>query len=147
MPQGPVPLSNGVYVPFVNIHPTTYAKLVPGKTGVAGPLAIITDSNTTVAGANAAGSGANVVMVWWNGSHYVVLSTLTAGAITPASVTTNYLALTPLTFATLPGTPTAGTLAFISDGNSNTWGAAVTASGADPVLVQYNGTAWTVVGK
>lgn len=50
------------------------------------------------------------------------------------------------TFAQLPGTPIAGTLATVSDSNTATWGATIAGGGANNVLARYNGTNWTVVG-
>ena len=55
--------------------------------------------------------------------------------------------LPPLTFATLPASPAAGTLAYITDSTVVTWGQHVTnGSGSSKVLIWYNGTFWTVVG-
>ena len=53
------------------------------------------------------------------------------------------------TYASLPAASSTyeGTLVPISDSNSNTWGAAITASGANHVLAYCNGTAWTVAAK
>jgi hypothetical protein len=55
--------------------------------------------------------------------------------------------LPPLTYATLPASPDAGTIAYITDATVVTWGQAVTnGSGSSKVLVWYNGTNWTVFG-
>jgi len=51
--------------------------------------------------------------------------------------------LVPLTVATLPQEPLPGILAFVTDSTVST-GAPV-GGGAIPVLVWYNGTAWTVI--
>ena len=52
-----------------------------------------------------------------------------------------------LTFATLPSSPLAGMQRYITDSNTATWGATVAAGGANKVMVWYNGTNWTVMGK
>lgn len=57
------------------------------------------------------------------------------------------LNLSPLTFATLPANPAAGTICYITDCNSNAWGGIAAGGGTDPVLVWFNGVAWTVLGK
>lgn len=61
-----------------------------------------------------------------------------------------------LTFATLPGTPVTGTIAYISDGKASncgdaactTWGTTVTGgTGALKLLIWYNSAGWTLIGK
>jgi hypothetical protein len=52
--------------------------------------------------------------------------------------------LAPLTHATLPATPTAGTIAYITDSTVATWGTTAVGGGSDKVLVWYNGTNWTI---
>lgn len=79
----------------------------------------------------------------------------TTGQILSKASTSNYdhtwssvLALPETTFsglgALVAGT---GTLANISDSNTNVWGALVGGGGTNHVLVRYNGANWTVVGK
>jgi hypothetical protein len=51
------------------------------------------------------------------------------------------------TFATLPASPAIGSLAYVTNSNTNTWGANIAGGGSDVVLGFYNGTNWTVVGK
>lgn len=51
------------------------------------------------------------------------------------------------TFAGLPINVAAGAQAFITDSNTATWGAAAAGGGANAVLVQWNGSVWTVIGK
>jgi hypothetical protein len=54
----------------------------------------------------------------------------------------------PTTFAGLPGTPTEGMTAVVTDATVDTWGTTVAAGGgALRVMVYYNGTAWTVMAK
>jgi hypothetical protein len=53
----------------------------------------------------------------------------------------------PKTFATLPSSPVAGMIGYITNCNTTTWGATAAGGGANPVLVWYNGTNWTVMGK
>lgn len=59
----------------------------------------------------------------------------------------NYIPMTGVAFAALPASPSAGTVAYVTDSNTAIWGATVAAGGANKVLVVWNGTAWTVVGK
>jgi hypothetical protein len=54
---------------------------------------------------------------------------------------------TAKTFATLPLSPVAGMMAYITDCNTATWGATAAGGGANDVMVWYNGTNWTVMGK
>lgn len=54
------------------------------------------------------------------------------------------------TYARLPscGATYQGVTQFVTDANTNTWGAIVSSGGgSDPVAVQCNGSNWTVVGK
>lgn len=67
----------------------------------------------------------------------------TANALTLTTVAK----LLPLTFATLPGFPAVGQIAYISDCNTVTWGATAAGSSTNKVLVWYNGSNWTVFGK
>ncbi len=69
------------------------------------------------------------------------------GAKTPAAVNATQLALSPLTFATLPAAPAAGTICYITDCNTNVWGANAAGGGTNKVLVWWNGTNWTVFAK
>src|SRR5579885_605020 len=69
------------------------------------------------------------------------------GAATPAAISATRLALSPLTFATLPASPAAGTICYITDCNINTWGATAAGGGADKVLVWWNGAHWTVFAQ
>lgn len=54
--------------------------------------------------------------------------------------------LEALTFATLPGTPTLGMIACISDSTTVVWGAVAAGTGANKVALFYNGANWTVMG-
>lgn len=54
---------------------------------------------------------------------------------------------TPVTFAGLPGAPTAGMIRAVSDSNTVVWGAVIAGGGGNQVLAYYNGTAWTVAGR
>lgn len=56
------------------------------------------------------------------------------------------VSLSPLPFAGLPSSPQ-GTLAWITDSNTAVWGATAAGGGSNKVLVVFNGSAWTVVGK
>lgn len=55
--------------------------------------------------------------------------------------------LTEVPFAQLPAAPTVGMISCVSDCNTNAWGAVAAAGGANKVLVFYNGTGWSVIGK
>lgn len=70
------------------------------------------------------------------------------GAITNALI--DFVWLTAKTIATLPGSPIAGQIAYVTDGDAGLgWGATAvnSGSGATHYHVWYNGTNWTVVGK
>jgi hypothetical protein len=54
---------------------------------------------------------------------------------------------TAKTFATLPNSPVAGMQAYITDCNTATWGATAAGGGSSKVMVWYNGSNWTVMGK
>lgn len=49
-------------------------------------------------------------------------------------------------FADLP-TATAGSLAYVNNSNTATWGATIAGGGVNKVLAFFNGTNWTVAGK
>ncbi len=57
-----------------------------------------------------------------------------------------FQAATAHTVATLPGAPTVGMIARVTDATSPTVGSTVTGGGAAAALVWYNGTNWTVIG-
>lgn len=52
-----------------------------------------------------------------------------------------------IAYASLPSNPEVGQMANVSNSNTAVWGATAAAGGTDRVLVRYNGTVWTVVGK
>jgi len=54
--------------------------------------------------------------------------------------------VTGLTVATLPGTPTVGMIARVTDATAPAVGSTVTGGGAANALCWYNGTNWTVLG-
>jgi hypothetical protein len=54
---------------------------------------------------------------------------------------------TAKTFAALPASPVAGMQAYITDCNTATWGATAAGGGLSKVMVWYNGSNWTVIGK
>ena len=54
---------------------------------------------------------------------------------------------TAKTFATLPIRPVAGMQAYITDCNTATWGPLPPVEDLSKVMVWYNGTNWTVMGK
>lgn len=56
-------------------------------------------------------------------------------------------ALTGITFAELPSSPTEGLICAITDSTVATWGSTVTGGGANHALIYYNGSEWTLIGK
>lgn len=54
--------------------------------------------------------------------------------------------LLPVAFASLPATRGIGTLAYITDSTTTTWGATITGGGTSKVLGWWNGAHWTVCG-
>lgn len=58
----------------------------------------------------------------------------------------SFLPLTGVVFASLPATPVAGMVAYVTDSNTATWGATIAGSSNNKVLAWYNGTNWTVAG-
>jgi len=59
----------------------------------------------------------------------------------------NGVLIAEVQFASLPGSPTVGQLANVSDSNTNVWGATIAGTGGNHVLARWNGSNWTVVGK
>jgi hypothetical protein len=61
----------------------------------------------------------------------------------------DYVRIEPLAFATLPACSVTikGRMAYITDSNTNVWGATAAAGGANNVGVSCNGTVWTVFSK
>jgi len=60
------------------------------------------------------------------------------------------LTLRPLTLSqlnTLSPAPTEGSLAAVTDSNTNVWGATIAGGGTNNVLAFYNNSVWTVAGK
>ena len=51
------------------------------------------------------------------------------------------------TYTSLPSNPQTGYMTYISDSNTNSWGAAITGGGSNFVLAWFNNTNWTVAGK
>lgn len=81
----------------------------------------------------------------------ITVSTIDTLESTDVQAALEELALnTGVTIANLPGTPSTGMTARITDGDAAlAWGATAvnSGSGATPYLVWYNGSNWTVVGK
>jgi hypothetical protein len=134
------PFPQGIELPFSFYRPLTYAHLPGAKSGYPGYLSVISDCNTATPGATAAGGGSNLVLVWWDGTAWIVVG---GAAGEPPAYTS--IQLTALTYSTLPATPSAGAIAAISDANTQVIGAVVSSGGgSDYVIVQYNGTNWLV---
>lgn len=64
-----------------------------------------------------------------------------AGTLTAVTLKT-----TPVAYASLP-TGAAGMVATINDSNTDVWGATAAGGGALTVMIFFNGTVWTVIGK
>ncbi len=79
--------------------------------------------------------------IFAGGSYFTAL-TLDGSAATIAKPVLH----TGVAFASLP-TGVAGMVAYVTDSNTNTWGATIAGGGANKVLAFYNGTNWTVAGK
>lgn len=71
---------------------------------------------------------------------------LTIDDATTTATLVGALRLTPVAFASLPGTPTEGMVAWINDSDTVVWGATITGGDTNKVLAVYNGTNWTVAG-
>lgn len=106
---------------------------------------------TTFDSTNVLQLGSGKTIAWSEISTFPgTLSTKLSRATTGVVQVTNALKLTPVTIANLPGTPSQGMLAAITDGDSSlAWGATAvnSGSGATKYTVNYNGTNWTVMGK
>jgi hypothetical protein len=72
---------------------------------------------------------------------------VTDGSTGNGAITFSYgQAAEAYTVATLPGTPTVGMMARVTDANSPSIGSTVAGSGAAAALVWFNGSNWTVIG-
>jgi hypothetical protein len=52
-----------------------------------------------------------------------------------------------ITFSQLPSAHDIGDLFLVTDSSVTTWGSTVASGGSNKVLVMWNGTNWTVIGK
>ncbi|MFZ1786707.1 MAG: hypothetical protein WAT92_00285 [Saprospiraceae bacterium] len=57
------------------------------------------------------------------------------------------LKLAPMAYASLPESPSVGTIAHINDSDTNVWGSPIAGDSSKVVLAFFNGTYWTVMGK
>lgn len=144
MSATPTSLSQGVQVPTTFYKPLTFAHLPAAHSGYPGCLSLISDSPTPTPGQTVTvGGGSNSVFVWWNGTNWIVVG----GASGEFPIDMSYLQLEALTYGTLPASPTEGAIASISDANTAAVGATVASGGgSNKVILQYNGTAWVVLG-
>lgn len=55
------------------VYPSYTFSTIPSGLATVGRLVVVTDSNTTTWGATIAGSGANTVLAWYNGSNWTVV--------------------------------------------------------------------------
>lgn len=118
---------------------TTYSGLGAPSSNE-GNLALVTDSPSPTYGyILTVGGGTNIVLAYCTGTYWIVCGGV---AIVPF-----YLQIIASTYAGLPGSPSQGDIATITDSTVNTWGASVTVGGGShKVLVWYNGTNWTCIG-
>jgi hypothetical protein len=112
---------------------------------------VATNSAVSITGSNAKasfGTGSN--FTYWGSESSDPLELRTSNNAKLKLDTVGSVEITTgLTVATLPGTPLAGMIARVTDGDSGlTFGNTVVNSGAGatPYLVWYNGTNWTVIG-
>ena len=50
-------------------------------------------------------------------------------------------------YADLPAAPPPGMIAYVTNSSVNTWGGTADGAGSDKVLVWWDGTIWSVIGK
>lgn len=85
-----------------------------------------------------------------NGGHFVpnTNNSMNIGTDATRVKTANLytLSLKPVAVASLPGSPSAGMIAAVNDATAPSVGATVSAGGAAYAMVQYNGSAWKVLG-
>ncbi len=98
----------------------------------------------------ATGGGGVGINVGAGDAWFVTSTGIWSGGAAINRVATTGINHNVLTVATLPGTPSAGMTAYVTDGTAGlAWGDTVTGGGAETTnyLVWFNGTNWTVVGK
>ncbi len=101
-------------------------------------------SGTATVTMQAADNGTNLLTQsnTWTGTQTFDDVTITGTFALPG-----VLELGAFAFADLPASPSAGTLAYVTDSNTVTWGATIAGSSTNKVLAFFNGTNWTVAGK
>jgi hypothetical protein len=121
--------------------------LLYGRTALGENLPVLVDSNGLLAG------GGNPFDQDLNTTDDVQFDALTVTSVAATTVTSTgkttagSLGSAEVAFAGLPAAPAIGDLANINNSNTTTWGANAAGGGTDHVLVRWNGTNWTVVGK
>lgn len=82
----------------------------------------------------------------WHHLDYTDQVSSVDGQTGAVDLSSSYLALvdTPVTVAGLPGSPSAGQRAIVSDANATTFASVVAGSGANIVPVYYDGTNWRI---
>jgi hypothetical protein len=132
-------LGSNLGIPFASLP-----SAVSGNTGL---QYTITDAPASIAwgGAITAGGGSTKCVVWCNGTNWLVMGGVATFTYAGAG-----------TFASLPSSPGVGEIATITnglagncaDGTCTTFGTNVTGGGgALKLLLWYNGTNWTLMGK
>jgi hypothetical protein len=112
-----------------------------GGTGTTGAGNTITTGSRNICIGDAADTPLNSTNDYLNIGN-VIKGDMAAGPLTFMKVP----AITALAFASLPGTPVAGMMAYVNNSSTATWGATIAGGGANHVLAWYNGANWTVVG-
>lgn len=79
-----------------------------------------------------------------NAANLIEADTCTAGTF--ADIRMRAAQLNPVAFASLPGSPVKGQVAYITDSNSTTFHATAAGGGSNNVMVAYDGANWKVGG-
>ena len=89
-------------------------------------------------------TGGNIAALCYQSGSVINLTTGYNGSTSASLAAVSYISV-PLTYATLPASPTAGQRAYITDANTTTFNAAVsTGGGSSKVSVLYTGAGWVV---
>lgn len=113
-------------------------------------VTVINDSGYSFSSSASSVTGTNWSALWQCASASSTNPCVTVGKGTSRQDASGTLQLATvitgaLTYSTLPSSPTAGQRAFISDGNTSTYGATVSSGGGSTkISVLYNGSNWVV---
>ena len=98
--------------------------------------------NDTLVGAETSISASTPLFTVGNGTSSIAPKNALMVRYDGLTVINNTLSITPVTFAALPTSPTAGQLAVITDASSITYRGDAAGGGTDVALVMWNGTKW-----